>query len=344
MANIEEILKMADIGTFSNIIDRVIRGTSNSETLRVYATQPIFDAGDNWSDIGFNTFGGNDLIIAAHGDDEIFSGSGNDRIKSFYGFNDVDGGTGDDTLDYSWFGDYTSINVTSGVSVNLTTGNAVARNAGIRFSDSIESVENVIGSDFNDRITGSSAANDLFGGFGSDYLSGGARADYLVGGAGNDSIYGGTGSDIIKGESGSDYISGGSGNDNINGSSGDDDIFGGLGADDMIGGSGVDYFVFATVDDSNTFIGVDLVKDFIDGVDKFDFHTIDANENLAGNQAFRFIGTADFTTGNAGRIRYDAFTSSNTTVIEVEVNGDRQADFTLDVTSLHDFIASDFIL
>jgi Ca2+-binding RTX toxin-like protein len=335
---------MADIGTFSNIIDRVISGHSYSETLRVYATQPTFNAGANWSDIGFNGYGGNDLIIAAHGDDEIFGGSGNDRIKSFYGYNDVDGGSGEDTLDYSWFGDYTSINITSGVSVNLTSGNALARNAGIRFTDSIESVENVVGSDFNDRISGNSAANDLFGGFGSDYLAGGSGADYLSGGSSNDSLYGGTGNDLLYGSSGSDYLAGNSGSDYINAGTGDDDLVGGLGADDMLGGAGVDHFIFSTVDDSNTFIGVDLVKDFIDGIDKFDMHLIDANENAAGNQTFAFIGVRGFTGLNRGEIRYDAFTSSNTTVIEADVNGDRRADFTLDVTSLHDFIPSDFIL
>jgi Ca2+-binding RTX toxin-like protein len=341
MANIEEILKMADIGTFSNIIDRVKSGTSFSETLRVYATQPIFNAGADWSDIGFNAYGGNDLIIAAHGDDEIFGGSGNDRIKSFYGHNDVDGGTGEDTLDYTWFGDYTSLNITSGVSVSLTTGTAVARNAGVRFSDAISSVENVVGSDFNDRLTGNSQANDLFGGYGSDFLAGGSGADYLSGGASNDSVYGGTGNDLLYGSSGSDYLASGSGNDYINAGTGDDDL---VGADDMLGGAGVDHFIFATVDDSNTFIGVDLVKDFIDDVDKFDMHLIDANENAAGNQAFTFIGVREFTGFNRGEIRYDAFSSSNTTVVEADVNGDRVADFTLDVTSVHDFIAGDFIL
>ncbi len=337
---------MADIGTFSNIIDKVISGSSFSETLRVYATQPVYNAGVDWKDIGFNGYGGNDVIIAAHGDDEIFGGSGNDRIKSFYGHNDVDGGTGEDTLDYTWFGDYTTLNITSGISLNLTTGTAVARNSGVRFSDAISSVENVIGSDFNDRLVGDSKANDLIGGYGSDYLSGSSGADYLSGGASNDSIYGGIGGDSLNGGSGNDYLAGNSGDDVLNGSTGDDDIVGGLGADDLIGGSGVDYFVFASVDDSTTFtgFGVDLVKDFIDGVDKFDMRLIDANENISGNQAFTFIGLSDFTGLNRGEIRYDAFTSSNTSVIEADVNGDGLADFTLDVASVHDFIKSDFIL
>ncbi len=337
---------MADIGTFSSIIDRVIRGTSNSETLRVYSTQPIFKPGVDWADIGFNAYGGNDIIVAAHGDDEIFGGSGNDRIKSFYGHNDVDGGTGEDTLDYTWFGDYTSLNVTSGVSVNLTSGTAVARNAGVRFSDAITSIENVYGSDFNDRITGNSKANDLFGGFGSDYLSGGSGADYLSGGAGNDSIYGGTGANSILAGSGNDYLSGNSGNDTINGSTGDDDIVGGLGADDLIGGSGVDYFVFATVDDSSTSLGfgVDLIKDFIDGVDKIDLLKIDANEIAPGKQSFTFIGINEFSATGRGEVRYDAFISSNTTVVEADVNADGVADFTLDVANIHDFVKGDFIL
>ncbi len=333
---------MADFGTFSSIVDVIVDGTSRSETLRAYTKLPIFKAGVDWKDFGFDARGGNDFIVAAHGDDEIFGGSGNDTIQSYYGHNDVDGGTGEDTLDYSWFGDFTTLNITSGVNVSLTAGTAVARNSGVRFSDAIEYVENVNGSDFNDRIAGNSKANDLSGGFGSDYLQGGSGADVLEGEGNSDSLYGGTGADQLLGGSGNDLLSGGSGADKLSGNAGDDDLQGGLGADDMVGGLGADYFIFTSVDDSNEFLGVDLVKDFVDDIDNFDLRAIDANENISGKQAFTFIGTSEFTGANRGELRYDAFSSAS--VIEADVNGDQLADITIDVAGIHDFVRRDFIL
>jgi Ca2+-binding RTX toxin-like protein len=333
---------MADFGTFSSIVDTVVNGTNSSQTLRAYSSQPTFRPGTDWRDFGFRGLGGNDLIIAAHGDDEIFGGSGNDTVRSYYGFNDVDGGTGEDTLDYSWFGDFTTLNITSGVSVSLSAGTAVARNSGVRFGDSIESVENVIGSDFNDRIVGNTLANDIAGGIGSDYLSGGSGADVLEGQSSSDSLYGGSGGDDLFGGSGNDYLSGGSGIDSLFGSTGDDDLFGGLGGDDLVGGSGFDYFIFTSVNDSNVFLGVDLIKDFVEDVDQMDFRGIDANENIVGKQAFTFIGTREFTGLNRGELRYDSLSSA--TVVEADVNADGLADFTLDVAGIHDFVRRDFIL
>jgi serralysin len=304
---------MADFGTFSNIVDRIYEGSNNSTTIRAYSTQKIYSKSSDWSgrDFGFDARGGNDTIIASHGNDEIFGGSGNDTIQSFYGFNDVDGGTDEDTLDYSWFGDFTTLKITSGVDVNLSAGTAVARNNGIRFSDSIESVENVDGSDLNDRIVG-------------------------------DSLYGGRGSDDLTGGSGNDFLSGGSGIDTLDGGTGDDDLQGGLGMDELFGGKGADHFFFASVDDSNVDLGVDRIRDFAEDIDKMDFRGIDANENVSGKQAFTFIGTREFTGQNRGEIRYDAL--STATVIEADVNADGRADFTLDVSGIHEFVRRDFIL
>jgi VCBS repeat-containing protein len=49
----------------------------------------------------------------------------------------------------------------------------------------------IIGSDFNDTLTGNTANNVLSGGLGDDTLIGGAGADTLIGGAGNDTMTGG---------------------------------------------------------------------------------------------------------------------------------------------------------
>jgi Ca2+-binding RTX toxin-like protein len=54
--------------------------------------------------------------------------------------------------------------------------------------DTIKNFENVIGTSFNDSITGDGIANSLFGGAGDDTLIGGGGADTLAGGTGNDRL------------------------------------------------------------------------------------------------------------------------------------------------------------
>ena len=53
----------------------------------------------------------------------------------------------------------------------------------------------IIGSDFNDSLTGNSAANVLSGGKGDDTLIGNDGNDTLIGGLGKDAMNGGAGSD-----------------------------------------------------------------------------------------------------------------------------------------------------
>jgi Ca2+-binding RTX toxin-like protein len=59
-------------------------------------------------------------------------------------------------------------------------------------------IEDVIGTDFGDRISGSSSANRLVGNAGDDWLRGEAGNDTLVGGAGNDLLAGGAGADTFQ--------------------------------------------------------------------------------------------------------------------------------------------------
>jgi Ca2+-binding RTX toxin-like protein len=74
-------------------------------------------------------------------------------------------------------------------------------------------IENVIGTSFNDTITGDSADNRLEGRGGDDIISGGAGNDMLLGGEGNDIIDGGDGNDTLIAGQGNDTLKGGNGND-----------------------------------------------------------------------------------------------------------------------------------
>jgi Ca2+-binding RTX toxin-like protein len=71
-------------------------------------------------------------------------------------------------------------------------------------ADTLLNIENVEGSDFNDRITGSTLANLLGGNSGNDTINGGAGNDTLTGGTGNDTLNGGAGRDSMVGGAGDD--------------------------------------------------------------------------------------------------------------------------------------------
>jgi hypothetical protein len=76
----------------------------------------------------------------------------------------------------------------TGTTTNLTTGAVTVNGSGapLPLSFNVQQFENVIGSNFNDSITGNSGANLLNGGSGNDILNGGLGNDILTGGAGND--------------------------------------------------------------------------------------------------------------------------------------------------------------
>ncbi|MBZ9734409.1 DUF5801 domain-containing protein, partial [Mesorhizobium sp. CA9] len=71
----------------------------------------------------------------------------------------------------------------------------------------------IIGSAFDDTITGNDVGNMLYGGAGVDNLSGAGGNDTLVGGAGNDTLNGGSGNDLLVGGAGQDTLTGGTGAD-----------------------------------------------------------------------------------------------------------------------------------
>ncbi|MBW3618364.1 MAG: M10 family metallopeptidase C-terminal domain-containing protein [Proteobacteria bacterium] len=101
---------------------------------------------------------------------------------------------------------------------------------------------------------------------------------------------------------------------------------GGQGADQLFGQAGADRFVFNSIADSAMGAG-DTIRDFnlLEG-DRIDLSAIDAIANTEANEAFAFV--AEFT-NQAGQavLRYDA--ASNTTTVQLDVNGDGQADFGL---------------
>jgi Ca2+-binding RTX toxin-like protein len=76
-------------------------------------------------------------------------------------------------------------------------------------SDKLYGVENVIGSPYDDVISGNRDRNTFSGGAGDDSLSGYDQTDVLLGGSGNDTLDGGPGRDVLDGGNGQDTCAGG---------------------------------------------------------------------------------------------------------------------------------------
>jgi Ca2+-binding RTX toxin-like protein len=213
------------------------------------------------------TGGDFDLAMAVQsgdGGDRVFGGSLGDSIQP-EGFmttnsNDsIDGGGGRDTVDYRFD--------PNGVSVNLAAGTTTG--AG---TDSLNSIEEVYGSDAgNDILIGNNQNNNLQGGGGNDTLAGGAGEDFLAGLEGRDTFLaqsapatinlaagtstsslgpdqlvgienatGSPGRDTVSGSAVANKMTGGGGNDTFRGLQGNDTVAGGTGADRAEGGPGDD--------------------------------------------------------------------------------------------------------
>lgn len=139
----------------------------------------------------------NNLLVGRAGDDTIRGGEGDDVISGGAGFDDLDGGAGIDTISYALDGgDRNAGSNGAGVEINLDYQAVYSRASGNQI-DRIANFENAIGSDGNDRLTGTAQANLLAGSKGSDALYGGSGNDTLSGGWGTDTLRGGADADTV---------------------------------------------------------------------------------------------------------------------------------------------------
>ena len=251
--------------------------------------------------------------------------------------NDTLAGTvSNDTVSYA--------SATAPVAVSLAIGSQ--QNTGGAGLDTLTDINNLIGSDFNDSLTGDSKSNVLDGGAGNDKLNAGAGADIQIGGLGNDVFtvnnpgdvvieYSNEGTDKINSSvtytlpdnverltlTGSLSING-TGNDLINtiiGNAADNQLDGGA-ANDILdgragnniltGGAGKDIFRFTTTGHVDTMIDFNVADDTIQ-LKNTVFTALTAKGTLAASR-FR-IGTQaldadDFIIYDdaAGALLYDA--------------------------------------
>lgn len=179
-----------------------------------------------------------------------------------------------------------------------------------------------------------SQASGIAGGF---TIAAGAVIENATGGRGDDRIVGNAVANVLTGAAGADVITA---------KDGDDDLIGGLGLDWLVGDGGADTFVYTSLADSPTGQGArDLINGFDHGADRIDLSAIDANARAAGDQAFAFIGTADFDGTGLGQVRYDTWAQLGVwSIVSVDGDGDGVADMQIFVNLTDTMAASDFIL
>jgi len=142
--------------------------------------------------------------------------------------------------------------------------------------DLISSVDNAIGGDGADTITGNTTANHILAGAGNDTVNAGSGDDTIAGDAGNDSLKGGDGDDTFY----EDTISNGA-----------DTIDGEGGLADVVDYSGRTNALNITINDTDAGDGESGENDFVKS----------GTENAIGGHAADYIeGSDSVSAGNAG--------------------------------------------
>jgi serralysin len=258
---------------------------------------------------------GNDTLIGNDVRNVLTSGAGNDTLDGGRGADRMVGGNGDDVYKVDNSRDEVVEAAGQGTdTVEVSSDYSLAAN-----------VENLL-------FTGSASA--FLNGNGLDNLIDASAAAQRV------TVNGGGGNDEILGGGGGDKLTGGNGNDELVGGGGKDTLIGGAGVDVLDGGAAGDVFMF---DQTSVDRSTDVIRGFSGAQgDRVNLNSIDANTGLAGDQAFKFVGSAAFS-GTAGELRVFVDASGNQ-VAAGDVNGDRTADFLIQFTdSAAPIQATDFI-
>ena len=267
----------------------IMHGNGGSDTLLGGGNNDTLNGGDQNDTL--NGGPGNDTLNGGDHDDTLIGGTGADTLE---------GGPGIDTASYAASPAAVTVNLTTGIG----SGGDAAGDALILLT-----IERVIGSAFNDTLTGDTSNNTLIGGNG---------GDTLYGAGGIDTLYGQNGADFLNGQAGRDILTGGANNDR---------------------------FIFTSVTHSPPGANRDRITDFVKAqLDKISVATIDGKAGTAGVNPFtQFRGTGAFTA--EGQIR--AVQSGANTIVQFNTTGTSGAEmeillvnFTANTLALSDFIVA----
>lgn len=304
--------------------------TPNMAVIRTYqGNDSVMVSGTPSGSLGYKVFLGlgNDTFLGSNkkdiysdegGDDQINMSADMDYVYAGPGDDTIDGGAGEDEIyfgsAFDMFGNSTP--VTQAVTLNLAL--TVAQDLGFYGNDTFLNFENVRGGAGDDKFLGTNAVNDLVG-------EGGA--DYLRGFGGDDIILGEEGGDTLIGDAGADKLHAGHALNSSTETDGDPDVIRYLRLSD------------STVEDADSIFEFENIAR--GGCDKIDLSDIDANSSLAGNQVFKFIGTAGFSSA-IGEVKL--VISGDNTLVLVNNDSDTQSEMVIIVKDVTGLTADDFIL
>lgn len=305
----------------------IITGTAGNDVLRGTADIDILQGlagGDNL--IGND---GHDVIFGGTGNDTLRGNAGNDILVGGEGRDVFFGGTGIDTFIGGEGNDIVHFELDTAVTASLTQGFATFINeAGVPVAETLSGIEQLVGSNLDDRLTGDDANNTLYGQNGDDILTGGGGNDRLYGGFGADIFNGGSGIDTVYfqervavtadlnqgratyvNEAGAqvvetvidvEYLVGTEFDNNFTGDDADNRLWGRAGDDTLVGGAGDDMLFGEQGDDillggsgNDRLVGGEGV-DFIDGGDGIDSVQL-APGNAIGAEANLSTGEVVYT-------------------------------------------------
>jgi Ca2+-binding RTX toxin-like protein len=336
-----------------------------NQTLTGTAGDDVLTGGNG--DDTLSGLAGNDTLSGGYGNDALDGGDGTDTLTGGQGYDMLTGGAGGDTFKFASLAEIGNGYYSSGTDIyeritDLAVGDKIDLSAiaGLAFAG--------VGSGFTGAANQVRVRSDSSGTYLEIDTNGNTSRDYtlaltgrlnieetaagskifqvaanqtLTGTAGDDILTGGNGDDMLSGLAGNDTLSGGYGNDALDGGDGTDMLIGGLGNDTLTGGTGNDTFKFVSQAELGSYTPIppsyETITDFATG-DKIDLAGVDANVNLAGDQAFTFVGTNEFT-GVAGQLRY-----LSGSYLWGDVNGDANLDFAIQLTGSPALAATDFIL
>jgi hypothetical protein len=206
----------------ANVRSLTINGGTGNDTLTVASTSP-------GTPVTFNGGAGGDTLVGPNTTNLwkiAGNGSGNLIVNAtsspaetgdpnlafiFSNVESLVGGTDVDTFAFGAVGRLSSINgggapvgegdwldytaATTAVSANLATGKV----SGV--TGTAIGIQNVLGGNFGNTLTGTAQGNILIGGDGTDRIIGGSGRSLLIGGKGSDTITGGAADDILIGGS-----------------------------------------------------------------------------------------------------------------------------------------------
>jgi Ca2+-binding RTX toxin-like protein len=247
-----------------------------------------------------------DTMTGGASHDLLFGLGGNDALAGQAGNDTLDGGAGQDAL-------------TGGLGDDVY----LVDDSRDRVTESSnQGTDKVIVSVLSSYTLPSNFEHLVRSGGGNFTGNGTAAANALTGGTGNDALNGNGGDDILQGLGGNDVLRGG------------------VGRDELHGGVGTDRFVFSSVAEAGLGATRDVIADLLTG-DRIDLSAIDANSSSRGDQAFSSTLVGGFT---GARAQLQVTQATGHVIVAGDIDGNRVADFEIQILGRTSLSAADFIL